>query len=177
MASEARQRKPAGSQPTVPSPSSPTTAASSPRVPSASTRVQPFPVRVYLLLYNLASASAWAYLLYLNLAFILRPSAPSAAPNVLSKLFGAASAPVPLPASVHAGLKHLQGFYDYQSAGWWTKVVQSCAVLEVVNAAVGWVRSPVGTVAAQVASRLWTVWGVVEREPSVGCSARLRASY
>ena len=40
-------------------------------------------------------------------------------------------------------------------------------MLEVVHSAVGWVRSPVPTTLAQVASRVWTVWGVVEAEPSV----------
>jgi very-long-chain (3R)-3-hydroxyacyl-CoA dehydratase len=43
-----------------------------------------------------------------------------------------------------------------------TALVQSAAVMEVVHAAVGWVSSPVGTTAAQVASRLFAVWGVVE---------------
>ncbi|EIM82832.1 PTPLA-domain-containing protein [Stereum hirsutum FP-91666 SS1] len=43
------------------------------------------------------------------------------------------------------------------------KWVQSCAVLEVAHVLAGWVRSPLGTTGMQVASRLWTVWGVVER--------------
>lgn len=47
------------------------------------------------------------------------------------------------------------------------KWTQTLAVLEVVHAALGWVRSPLGTVASQVASRLWTVWGVVEAAPEI----------
>ena len=47
------------------------------------------------------------------------------------------------------------------------KVTQSLAVLEVVHAALGWVRSPVATTAMQVASRLWSVWGVVEAASGV----------
>lgn len=42
-------------------------------------------------------------------------------------------------------------------------LVQSLAILEVVHAAIGWVRSPVTTTAIQVASRLFMVWGVTER--------------
>ncbi|PWZ03051.1 PTPLA-domain-containing protein [Testicularia cyperi] len=41
--------------------------------------------------------------------------------------------------------------------------VQSLAILEVVHAAIGWVRSPVPTTAVQVASRLFMVWAVSER--------------
>lgn len=64
-------------------------------------------------------------------------------------------------------MNHLKGSYDYHNLGWWTKWTQTLAVLEVVHAALGWVRSPVGTVASQVASRLWTVWGVVEAAPEI----------
>lgn len=42
-------------------------------------------------------------------------------------------------------------------------LTQSLAILEVVHAAIGWVRSPVITTATQVASRLFMVWGVTER--------------
>lgn len=42
-------------------------------------------------------------------------------------------------------------------------LVQSLAILEVVHAAIGWVRSPVATTAIQVASRLFMVWAVSER--------------
>jgi hypothetical protein len=55
----------------------------------------------------------------------------------------------------------------YANLGWWVKWTQTLAVLEIVHSAIGWVRSPTGTVAAQVASRIWTVWGVVQANPSV----------
>lgn len=48
-----------------------------------------------------------------------------------------------------------------------TKWVQTCAVLEVVHVLVEWVRSPLSTTGMQVASRIWTVWGVVERFEAV----------
>ena len=51
----------------------------------------------------------------------------------------------------------------YEAVGTQTTVVQSFALLEVIHAALGWVRSPVATTAAQVSSRLFLVWGVVEQ--------------
>ena len=50
----------------------------------------------------------------------------------------------------------------YGAVGVATAVVQTTAVLEIVHALVGWVSSPVGTTASQVASRLFAVWGVCE---------------
>jgi len=40
-------------------------------------------------------------------------------------------------------------------------------VLDVVHAALGLVKSNVGTAASQVFSRLWAVWAVVEMVPEV----------
>lgn len=45
------------------------------------------------------------------------------------------------------------------------KITQSLAVLEVVHAAVGLVRSPVFTTAQQVASRIFIVWGILVATP------------
>ncbi|KAK9477106.1 tyrosine phosphatase-like protein [Lipomyces japonicus] len=47
-----------------------------------------------------------------------------------------------------------------------SKWVQTGAVLEIVHAAIGIVRSPVLTTALQVASRLLLVWGVVDAFPA-----------
>ena len=41
------------------------------------------------------------------------------------------------------------------------KVVQTTAVMEVIHAAIGLVRSPVMITATQVASRIWVLWGIV----------------
>ncbi|KAI8475074.1 MAG: tyrosine phosphatase-like protein [Monoraphidium minutum] len=46
------------------------------------------------------------------------------------------------------------------------KVSQTAALLEVVHAAVGLVRSPVGITAMQVASRIWCLWGVIVAAPA-----------
>lgn len=48
----------------------------------------------------------------------------------------------------------------YAAVGPQTTFVQSFAILEVLHALLGWVRSPLGTTAAQVASRLYLVWGI-----------------
>ena len=54
--------------------------------------------------------------------------------------------------------------------GTWVKVTQTLAVLDVVHAALGLVKSNVGTAASQVFSRLWAVWAVVEMVPEVSPS-------
>lgn len=46
------------------------------------------------------------------------------------------------------------------------KLVQSAAVMEVLHAALGLVRSPVMITATQVASRLWILWGIVDAAPA-----------
>lgn len=103
------------------------------------------PLRLYLLGYNILSALLWGHLLVLTLSFLLAPSRPP----------------------WHQLADRLSGSYDYHNLGWCTKWTQTLAVLEAVHAALGWVRSPLGTVASQVASRLWTVWGVVEAAPEI----------
>ncbi|ESK96463.1 protein tyrosine phosphatase [Moniliophthora roreri MCA 2997] len=55
-------------------------------------------------------------------------------------------------------------FYtNYTRVGYATALVQSFALLEVVHVLLGWVRSPLVTTVMQVSSRLFLVWGVVER--------------
>lgn len=57
----------------------------------------------------------------------------------------------------------------YGKVGLLLQVVQSAAALEVVHALVGLVRSPVGTTALQVASRLMLVWAYTV--PHADCHA------
>jgi very-long-chain (3R)-3-hydroxyacyl-CoA dehydratase len=45
------------------------------------------------------------------------------------------------------------------------KIAQTAAVMEVVHAALGIVRSPVMVTATQVASRIWILWGIVDAAP------------
>ncbi|WVQ79523.1 hypothetical protein IAT38_001622 [Cryptococcus sp. DSM 104549] len=131
------------------------------------------PLKIYLLAYNTVSALLWGHLLLLTVWFLVTPrgaSTPLQPINFLNRiqsslplLFGRNAVPAPVARAV----EHLKGSYDFHGLGWWTKWTQTLAVLEVVHAGLGWVRSPVGTVASQVASRVWTVWGVVEAAPGV----------
>jgi very-long-chain (3R)-3-hydroxyacyl-CoA dehydratase len=135
--------------------------------PKTSTRLTP--LKIYLLGYNIISALLWANLLYITVSFILtsRPGQPTPFWNRIL-----ASSPVarrwlgilPSPFS------RLAGSYGYKNLGKLTRYTQSLAALEVVHAALGWVRSPVFTTASQVFSRVYTVWGVVEAVPKV-CSS------
>lgn len=45
------------------------------------------------------------------------------------------------------------------------KISQSVAIMEVLHAMLGIVRSPVAITATQVASRLWILWGIVNLTP------------
>lgn len=93
-------------------------------------------VNLYLLAYNAASAVGWGYVLYLTVSSVLAERA--------------------------AGVSdwHLvaRGVWDVVSFP--LKVVQTLAVLEIVHAAVGLVRSPLSSTIMQVSSRLWLVWGI-----------------
>jgi very-long-chain (3R)-3-hydroxyacyl-CoA dehydratase len=123
------------------------------------------------LAYNVVSAALWANLLYITISFLLtsRPGSIKAtsywarliASSPLASVFSS------LPSPVAAGSHYLSGSYNYKNLGWLTKWTQTLAVLEVVHAGLGWVRSPVLTTASQVASRVYTVWGVVEAVPKV----------
>lgn len=64
----------------------------------------------------------------------------------------------------------------YAQSGELTKWVQTGALLEIVHAAIGFVRSPVGTTATQVFSRIMLVWGVMHLfpQPSVGIFVGVR---
>lgn len=56
---------------------------------------------------------------------------------------------------------------SFERVGWQTTVVQTLAIMEVVHSVLGWVRSPLTTVAMQVASRYYIVWGITYLFPSV----------
>ncbi|WVR08308.1 hypothetical protein IAU60_005361 [Kwoniella sp. DSM 27419] len=137
------------------------------------------PLKLYLLAYNVASALLWGHLLYITVSFLITPRTVASSPDTssfFSRLFPSAAS----SSTTHKVLtqlnEHLKGSYGYKNLGWWTKYTQSLAVLEVVHAALGWVRSPLGTVMAQVASRVYTVWGVAEAVPEVSHSSPLYAT-
>lgn len=139
-------------------------------------------MKYYLVAYNALSALGWSYILVTLFIHLLGlPAASAHAPAVqtasskLSNIFSAlpwkgipylkGSAPLFGSTRVPAVLRPLlrRAASAYTVVGPETTLVQSFAILEVVHAALGWVRSPVQTTAMQVASRLFLVWGVAER--------------
>ncbi|PCH36163.1 PTPLA-domain-containing protein [Wolfiporia cocos MD-104 SS10] len=133
-------------------------------------------VRYYLVAYNVLSALGWAYVLALTAAHLLDidASAQTVQPPRLSAYLPPALArhlpAVPrfassahrlerrLPAALVPLFRRACTAHD--AVGPQTAFVQTFAVLEVLHALCGWVRSPLATTAAQVASRLYLVWGV-----------------
>lgn len=85
------------------------------------------PLKLYLVVYNLASAAGWAYVLYL--CFNSYAAGESA-----SELWVKLNDPL--------------------------TIVQTGALMEIVHSLVGFVPSPVFTVAMQVSSRILLVWGI-----------------
>ncbi|KAJ9101224.1 hypothetical protein QFC21_003443 [Naganishia friedmannii] len=65
---------------------------------------------------------------------------------------------------------YLSGSYAYHSLGPLVVWTQTAALLEVVHALTGMVRSNAVTVGMQVASRVWMVWGVVNARPETHAS-------
>lgn len=130
----------------------------------------PLPIRVYLTAFNLISFFGWFLILSTLIKhLLLGPQTPSW--------------PIMYSAKVLGRFRPLRFFFTSKYANWPEPIaellrrgsttlmhigplvafVQSLAILEVVHAAVGFVRSPVPTTAIQVASRLFMVWGVAER--------------
>lgn len=159
--------------------------------PSLNETATPLPLKIYLITYNTLSALAWSYILYLTASHLLTPGpestlsalfgafrsptiwVPSYIPPGLVPLYKRATTLYSAYAGVGVGGvgkvtkgmvgKGKVGGMGTVNVGTVVKWVQSCAVLEVAHVLAGWVRSPLGTTGMQVASRLWTVWGVVER--------------
>ncbi|KAE8901813.1 hypothetical protein PF005_g11276 [Phytophthora fragariae] len=92
-------------------------------------------LNLYLLAFNGASCAGWAYVLYLTVTTVLKAHE---AGQDLSQVAQSTWDVVSLP----------------------LKVVQTMAVMEIVHAAVGFVRSPLGSTLMQVSSRLWLVWAI-----------------
>lgn len=95
-------------------------------------------VRCWLILYNAVSAFGWLYLLY-----------------QLAQVYFASE---PYQQNCHKLAQHTSEYLC---------LLQAAALLEVVHAALGWVRSSVLSTVMQVASRLFVSW-VAVREGGVG---------
>lgn len=134
-------------------------------------------VKYYLIAYNLVSFFLWSVLLItLGKHLIMGPQTSSALLHKVSTLLEPfrphrkylIKAYKNLPAPLANLL--VKASTTHSHIGGLVAFVQSLAVLEVVHAALGWVRSPVPTTAIQVASRLWSVWGVTEAFDSAATS-------
>ncbi|KAG6862235.1 hypothetical protein C0995_002166 [Termitomyces sp. Mi166 len=133
-------------------------------------------VRYYLVLFNLVSFLGWSYVLFQTLTHLFNldgaspsvPSVPQTATSHLSRLLSSlfkSSPAFSIEAHLHPVLRpvYRRATTTYTRVGTPTAAVQSLALMEVLHVLVGWVRSPLQTTAAQVASRLFLVWGVVEQ--------------
>lgn len=142
-------------------------------------------VKYWLVLYNLLSTLGWGYILVQTVVHLLDLDGSATAVATNSQSAGTLSqlikslpfvksspylkAALGLEKHLPAALVPLyrRAATTYARVGVVTTAVQTCALLEVVHAALGWVRSPIQTTAMQVASRLMLVWGITEQFPEV----------
>ncbi|KAI0730359.1 tyrosine phosphatase-like protein [Fomitopsis betulina] len=128
-------------------------------------------VKYYLVAYNVLSTLAWGYVLVTTLTHLAGfDASPASEKSFLPVTFtrylpvisGLSSARHRIEKSVPSVLIPLvrRAATTYAAVGPQTTLVQSFAILEILHALLGWVRSPLGTTAAQVASRLYLVWGI-----------------
>jgi very-long-chain (3R)-3-hydroxyacyl-CoA dehydratase len=118
------------------------------------------------------SAAGWTLVLYRTLAHL---SGRAPLPSSSSSLFESLKKPSAIPLLVWVPSvvpAHLVPLYQractaFDAVGSTTAVVQSAAALEVLHVLFGLVRSPLPTTAVQVASRLFSVWCIADRFPSV----------
>lgn len=128
-------------------------------------------VKGYLVAYNLASFFGWALILSTLIKHMIAGPQIASSPIIFSSKLLVALRPlkvsiIPSYAATYSPI--LAKYLDraavlHTFAGALVALVQSGAILEVVHAAIGFVKSPVPTTAIQVASRLWLVWGISER--------------
>ncbi|KAH9948671.1 tyrosine phosphatase-like protein [Amylocystis lapponica] len=149
-------------------------------------RGPPAAIKYYLLAYNVLSTIGWSYVLFLTLAHLAGVTAEAPARAPASYLPASVAAYFPsffrtASSTKHALEKHLspalvpvlrRACTAYNAVGTTTLIVQSGAVLEVLHALAGWVRSPVATTASQVASRLYMVWGITYFFPATRADPR-----
>lgn len=139
---------------------------------------QPLFVKLYLIAFNLVSFFGWVLILSTLIKHLIAgPQTPSYPIKLSSQLLARfrplrifltstyPNVPEPLAEALRRSSQVLMHVGPLVAA------VQSLAILEVVHAALGWVRSPVPTTAIQVASRLFMVWAVSEKFDQASGSA------
>lgn len=139
------------------------------------------------MIYNAYSAVAWLYPLVITILHLYGITqskiSHSAAPSIVKEVLVGGLPPMTLgygpanaaaihkypwaPAVLQKVLKRSES--TFAIVGSEVQFIQTCAVLEILHSALGWVRSPLGTVMSQVASRLILVWGIAPWFPSVSC--------
>lgn len=141
-------------------------------------------MKAYLLFYNILSCALWIQIFLLTVSYITTPHPPPASSKTIPtsflapvlRFFGSTTdantkagsiAGHATPKVVQSVIEQLRGSYHFMGLGTWVKVTQTVAVMDVVHAGLGLVKSNVGTAASQVFSRLWAVWAVVEMVPEV----------
>lgn len=118
------------------------------------------PKTQYLVLYNLLSLILWlGILLRLLLTYFL--TSPTSGATLINP---SAAAPRSSGSSTGSGSALVYPFLDiaYPATFDVLRWTQTLAVVEVVHAALGIVRTSVVTTGMQVASRLFVVWGIVQ---------------
>lgn len=145
-------------------------------------------VKYYLLAYNVIATLGWSYILVSLVTHLLTPTALPSSPaastkasNTITRLLSsipyiksstllAPSTPAQIESQLHPYLVPYfkRAATAFGKVGEQTAWVQTLAVLEIVHALVGFVRSPLATTGMQVFSRLALVWGIAERYEVVG---------
>ncbi|EAU91286.1 protein tyrosine phosphatase [Coprinopsis cinerea okayama7 len=138
----------------------------------------PAAVKAYLIAYNALSAAGWSYLLVLLIVHLFNldgqsQAAPVPTHSLVKTLLFKVKGLLSLGHDTERPLSFLQtklppalqpilarATTAYARIGEKTTFVQSFAILEVLHAVLGWVRSPVVTTTMQVSSRLFLVWGI-----------------
>ncbi|OSX66099.1 hypothetical protein POSPLADRAFT_1132827 [Postia placenta MAD-698-R-SB12] len=144
-------------------------------------RGPPTLIKYYLVVYNVLSAVGWSYVLALTVAHLAGLDVAATAVHqsrVASYIPASVSQYLPIVSRLAGSTHHYEkqlpaalvplfrrACSTYAVVGLQTSFVQSFALLEVLHSLLGWVRSPLGTTMAQVASRLYLVWGVTALFP------------
>ena len=110
------------------------------------------PSQLYLILYNSICTLGWAYVLVLAIPTLLRSTSSSMTNDGLSFLSALRTA----AEGIYASTPSTAGFGDEDDVSLATVliVVQSAALLEILHAAAGLVRSPLFVTTMQVGSRI-----------------------
>lgn len=132
-------------------------------------------VPYYLVAYNILSTIGWGSILVSTIIHVFNLdgtnlTTPQTASSTISgflKSSGLVNGSFETRLPTWLQPVYLRSTSTFVRVGTQTAFVQTFALLEVVHALLGWVRSPLQTTAMQVASRLFLVWGITEQFENV----------